>query len=163
MTPDDLVQYELIRRVKYAYCRLLDQKRFTELGELFTEEATATYGGGAQALSGRAEIVAFLTRAMASTSLHTSHLVGHPEIDLDGPDRATGSWALQDLVLVDDTGFVVRGASYYTDRYVRVAGGRWLIAHTGYRRLFEELAPRAPGATLTASWWGTDGRSSLGG
>ena len=41
--------------------------------------------------------------------------------------------------------------------------GRWLIAATGYKRLWEEIAPRASieGLALTASWWRTDGRSSL--
>jgi hypothetical protein len=54
----------------------------------------------------------------------------------------------------------VRGASFYDDRYAKVDGA-WRIAHTGYRRVFEEIEPRSPDVKLTASWWATDGRSSL--
>ncbi len=38
----------------------------------------------------------------------------------------------------------------------------WRIAHTGYKGLYEEIAPGPEGnATTTANWWATDGRSSL--
>jgi SnoaL-like domain len=55
----------------------------------------------------------------------------------------------------------IRGASFYDDRYVKVDDG-WRIQHTGYKRVFEEIEPRSPDVRMTASWWGTDGRSSLG-
>jgi hypothetical protein len=160
VTPDDLVDLTLIEQLKHRYCRLLDTKRFDELGELFLADGTASYGGGAITLTGRADVVAFLHRAMGSERILTSHLVGHPEIELTGPDSATGSWALQDVVVHEEHGIAIRGASYYDDRYVRTGDG-WRIAHTGYKRLYEELAPRAEGTRTTASWWGTGGRSSL--
>lgn len=160
MTPHDLVHVEQVKQLKHRYCRLLDTKRFDELGELFVEDGTASYGGGAVTLAGRADIVAFLHRAMGSRRILTSHLVGHPEIELVSPQRATGSWALQDVVLHEGHAVVIRGASYYEDRYVHTPSG-WRIEHTGYKRLYEELAPRPEGAELTASWFGTDGRSSL--
>jgi len=37
MTPEDLVEIELIKRVKYAYARCLDLKRWDEIADLFTE------------------------------------------------------------------------------------------------------------------------------
>lgn len=166
-TAQDLGEIELIKRLKYRYCRLLDQKRFDELGELFLAEATASYGGGARELSGRDEIVGWLREAMSSTSMLTSHQVSQPEIDLVRPDpetgatEATGIWALQDVVVLADAGLTIRGASYYDDRYEKVDGGGWQIRHTGYRRLYEEMQPRSADTTLTASWWTTDGRSSL--
>lgn len=171
LTPGDLVALEEIRQLKYRYCRLLDQKRFDELAELFVEDATAAYGGGATVLTGRDAIVEWLRGAMASTSMLTSHQVGQPEIDLVGADEATATWALHDVVILTELGLMVRGASFYEDRYVRAhtptasataeAGDRWLIRHTGYKRVYEELVPRHPDAKLTASWWGTDGVSSL--
>ena len=160
MTPDDLVEIELIKRLKYRYCRCLDQKRFDELEAVFTEDATAAYGGGAVQLGDRAAILAFLRDALGSEAMLTSHLVSHPEIDLVGPTEATGIWSLRDVVLHGDFGVEIKGASFYEDRYVKVDGA-WLIAHTGYKRLYEELTPRSPDAQLTASWWGTEGRSSL--
>ena len=160
MTPEDLVELELIKRLKYRYVRCLDLKLFDEIGDLFVEGATASYGGGAYTFDGRAAIVEFLRSSMGATTMLTSHKVHHPEIELTGPDTATGVWALDDTVLLTDLGLTVRGAAYYTDDYVKDAG-EWRIRHTGYKRVYEELAPRPDGVTTTASWWDTDGRSTL--
>jgi hypothetical protein len=114
---------------------------------------------------GRDAIIGFLAKSLASPDQLTSHKVHHPEITLTGPDTAAGVWALEDVVIRKDFGVTIRGAAYYEDRYVKV-GGEWKITHTGYRRVYEEMQPRpAPdsgGPTLTAEWWATEGRSSLG-
>ena len=57
---------------------------------------------------------------------------------------------------------VLFGAAFYDDSFRKV-DGRWLIERTAYRRSFEAMVPTAsvPGFQLTASWWATDGRSSL--
>ena len=144
MTPDDLVEIAQIHQLKYRYVRCIDTKAWDELAGLFTDDATASYGGGATTLSGRPAIMEFLTTSMASESMLTR----------------SGVWALDDVVIMDDLGLVVRGASFYDDRYVKVDDA-WRIAHTGYRRVFEEIEPRSPDVKLTASWWATDGRSSL--
>lgn len=161
-TPEDLVQIHLVERLKHAYLRCLDQKRWDELATLLTDDVEATYSGGANAYTGRDEVLGFLQRTMGADSFHSSHHCHHPEIDLTGPDGATGVWAMEDTVLMLDLDLVVRGAGFYTDTYVR-RDGRWLISATGYKRLWEEIAPRASveGLQLTASWWTTGGRSSL--
>ena len=41
MTPEELVEIECIKRVKYAYARCLDLKGWDELAGLFTEDAVA--------------------------------------------------------------------------------------------------------------------------
>ncbi len=163
MTPDDLVELELIKRLKYRYLRCLDQKDFDDIVGCFVPEATASYGGGSYTFESRDAIVEFLRTAMGPTTMLTSHRCHHPEIDLLGPDEATGMWALDDVVILTDHQLTIRGAAFYTDRYVK-RDGTWLIAHTGYRRTYEELFPRGAieGLTLTADWWATDGRSSLG-
>jgi hypothetical protein len=160
MTPEQLVDLELIKRLKYRYIRCLDLKLFDEIGDCFIEPATASYGGGAYTFEGRDAILQFLRSSMGSTSMLTSHKVHHPELELTGSDTASGVWALDDTVLLTDLGLYVRGAAYYTDEYVKVDGD-WRIRHTGYKRVFEELVPRPADTTLTASWWDTDGRSSL--
>ena len=66
-------------------------------------------------------------------TLHQAH---HPEIEVDG-DTATGRWYLQDKVIIEAFKFVLEGAALYKDRYVRTPDG-WRIAHTGYRRTFEQ-------------------------
>ena len=56
----------------------------------------------------------------------------------------------------------ILGAAFYTDDYVK-RDGEWKILRTAYKRVMEELSPRAgrSGLQLTASYWGTGGRSSL--
>ncbi|HEY8543982.1 MAG TPA: nuclear transport factor 2 family protein [Acidimicrobiales bacterium] len=161
MTPDDLVEIEQIKLLKHRYCRLLDQKRFDELADLFVADATAGYGGGARELTGRDAIVDWLRSVMAPTTMLTIHQVSQPEIELAGAgDEATGCWALQDVVVLTDADVTIRGASYYEDRYAKVDGA-WRIRHTGYKRVYETLERRGEGVTLTADWWATGGRSSL--
>ena len=161
MTPDDLVAIEEIRQLKYRYVRFLDTKRWDDLAELLTPDVTVSFGGGAVERSGRDEVMAFLVESLGDTSTFTRHTVGQPEIALVDADAATKTWALLDEVVMTEGGLTVRGAGYYDDRYVRAADG-WRIAHTGYRRLYEEIEPRREEVRLTASWWATDGRSSLG-
>ena len=161
MTPEDLVELEQIKRLKYAYLRCLDQKDWDGLRPLLCEDATASYSGGRYTYEGRDEIIAFVEKNMGREAFHSSHRVHHPEIELDG-DRATATWALEDVVVDTDWDFLLFGAAFYEDTYER-RDGRWQILHTGYRRTFEMTLPTASveGMRLTASWWATDGRSSL--
>jgi SnoaL-like domain len=163
MTPEDLVEIELIKRLKYRYLRCLDQKLWDEMEGCFLPDATARYGGGLYELDGREAIMGFLRESMGANTMLSSHRCHHPEIDLTGPDSATGVWALEDTVVLTDVGVNVQGAAFYTDNYAK-RDGSWLIAHTGYRRTYEELMPRSAikGLRLTADWWATDGRSTLG-
>ena len=160
MTPDDLVELEQIKRLKYAYARCLDLKLWDEIAGLFTEDAVAAYSGGGYTFEGREAIVEFLTRSMGAETFHSSHKMHHPEIELTGPKSATGVWALDDTVIDTQWNITIRGASFYDDEYVK-QGAEWRIQRTGYKRVFEEIQPRAPveGLRLTASWWATGGRS----
>ena len=158
----DLVEFRAIEELKYRYLRCVDLKEWDELAGVFTGDATASYAGGNLTFDGRDAILDFLRSALG-TQL-TSHKCHHPELELTGPDRATGIWALEDVVIDPDAGYTIRGAAYYHDRYRKV-GGSWLIEHTGYRRVYEELEMRVPpgegGASITADWWKTGGRSTL--
>ena len=160
LTVDDLIAIEEIKRLKYKYVRCLDQKRWNEIAECFVPEAVASYGGGAWAFEGRDAILEFLRSSMGSQQFLSAHRVGQPEIDVTGPDTATGTWALMDLVLQLEFGVDVRGAAFYEDTYVKVDGG-WKIKSTGYKRTYEELEPRAAEITLTAHLYDTQGRSTL--
>lgn len=164
-----LVEIEAIKRLKYRYMRCLDQKGWDEMAECFVPDATASYGGGAYVFAGRDEILAFLRRTMGAETVLSSHRVHQPEIALGGPERpseremgpdtATATWAFDDVVVDEGLGVTIRGAGFYEDEYVKV-DGTWRIRATGYRRSFEEIQ-RRDGVRLTASWWGTNGRSTL--
>ncbi|MEW6270867.1 MAG: nuclear transport factor 2 family protein [Thermodesulfobacteriota bacterium] len=162
MTPADLVEIELIKRLKYRYMRCLDQKLWNEMAETLTEDAVASYSAGKYEFHGRAAILDFFRAAMGSTSFLSSHRVHHPEIDLTGAATARGTWALEDVVVDASRDFTLRGAAFYTDDYVK-QGGSWRIKRTAYKRTYEEVWKRSQPAplTLTASWWDTGGQSQL--
>lgn len=161
-TLEDLLDVHAIHELKHRYLRCLDQKAWAELASCFTEDATASYGGGAIQLDGRDAILGFLTESMGSTGMLTSHRGTQPEIDLVGPGEATGTWALEDVVIHQDFGVTIHGASFYEDRYVKVEGA-WHIEATGYKRTYEEIWPRSSiaGIRLSADLWATGGRSDL--
>ena len=151
-TPEDLVEIEAIKRLKYRYVRLLDLKEFDEMEELFLEDATASYSDGTRSYEGRDAIIGFLRDALSPRTMVTSHKVHQPEIDLTGPDTATGTWGLEDVVIITDHALEIRGAAFYSDRYTKV-DGEWRISHTGYQRLYEEMGMRPESLKLTANRW----------
>ena len=53
MTPADLVEIELIKRLKYKYMRCLDQKRWDEMADCLADDAVAEYSGGKYTYEGR--------------------------------------------------------------------------------------------------------------
>jgi hypothetical protein len=128
---------EAIKQVKYAYFRLLDTKRFDDLGELLTASCTADYEDGRHRLEGREAIVGFLTESLADRGIVSEHHGHHPEITLRQDGTATGVWYLQDRVIIPAADLEIGGTAFYRDEYV-TEGGRWLISHTGYERVFEE-------------------------
>jgi uncharacterized protein (TIGR02246 family) len=137
----DLAVLEEIRQLKYRYLRCVDQKRWDELADVFTKDATVDYGtrvyGKPLKLAGRDEIIAFF-RAKLGPEIITVHAAGQPEITVDG-DGATGIWRFEDTVIATEHRTVIAGAAYYQDRYERGADGTWRIAHTGYVRTYEAM------------------------
>jgi hypothetical protein len=162
MSPDDLVEIELIKQLKYRYMRCVDRKLWTELRECFTEEARCAYSAGKYSYQGREPICRWLEDSMSAPSFHSSHRVHHPEISLLSPSRAKGIWALEDTVIETALDFSLRGAAFYDDVYVKSTAG-WQIEYTGYVRTFEEMHARksVAGLTLTASEWSSGGRSKI--
>jgi hypothetical protein len=144
----ELAEIDDIVRLKHAYFRLLDTKHFDELGELLTEDATSAYASGELSHEGRAAIVAFLTDSLGDAGFVTMHTGHHPEITLTSPTTATGSWYLEDRVIVPAHDFELHGTALYRDEYRKV-DGRWRISHTGYDRIFEEQRKRSTGEILS--------------
>lgn len=163
LTPALLVEIRLVEQLKYHYLRCVDLKLWDEMAELLLPDATASYGGGAYTFSGRDAILAFLRKTMGSEQVLTSHKCHQPEITFDdGGTTANAVWALDDVVVRRDYDITLRGAAFYYDTYTKV-DGRWLIASTGYKRVYEEFYPRASveGLRITADYWATGGRSKL--
>jgi hypothetical protein len=146
----DLQELEAIKRLKYRYLRCLDLKQWDELGTCLTDDCKSAYGDGHFSFDGRAAIVAFLKDALGPATRITSHRCHQPEIDFTSPTTATGTWALEDVVIETEAKLTIRGAAFYHDEYVKL-GGEWKIAKTGYKRIYEETESRTdtPSLTLT--------------
>ncbi|MGB3301481.1 MAG: nuclear transport factor 2 family protein [Gordonia sp. (in: high G+C Gram-positive bacteria)] len=133
-----LADLRAIETVKYRYLRAVDTKDWVALADTLTEDVVASYGSevGGKALNyaDRDSLIGFLSKAMAPT-MSTEHRVNHPIIEIDG-DTATGSWYLQDRVLIPDYDVLIIGAAFYSDTYRRTDDG-WRISATGYERTFE--------------------------
>jgi hypothetical protein len=153
----DLVALEEIRQVKYRYLRCVDLKRWDDLADTFTADATAEYGtpalGKPLSLTGRDEIVAFLRRKLGPDII-TVHFASQPEISIDGA-TASGTWCFEDTVIATEYRVVIKGAAFYEDRYARGEDGRWRIAHTGYVRTYEATMSLddLPSLRFTANRW----------
>ena len=145
MTPDDLVEMEHIKIVKYRYFRFLDLKQWDAIAELFVPEATCAYSAGAYTFEGRDAIVEFFRKSMGRETFLSSHKAHHPEITLTGPDTATGIWALEDWVVDTQWELDIRGAAFYEDDYVRARRRVEDPAHrvqAGARGALAPLRPR---------------------
>jgi hypothetical protein len=155
----DLVALEEIRQVKYRYLRCVDLKRWEEMAEVFTPDATADYGSPATGqplrFGSRDEIIAFL-RDNLGPDVITLHAAGQPEIDIEGA-AARGTWRFEDTVIATRYRLVIKGAAFYEDRYERGEDGRWRIAHTGYVRIYEttQSLDDLPSLRFTANRWAT--------
>ena len=126
-----------IQQLKYRYLRTLDTKHWDEFADTLTEDVIGRYGesiGESHDFDNRADLVAFMAKSMGPDII-TEHRVTHPEITVTG-DEATGTWYLQDKVIVPAFDFMLMGAAFYHDRYRRTADG-WKICETGYDRTYD--------------------------
>ncbi|WP_067853516.1 nuclear transport factor 2 family protein [Nocardia shimofusensis] len=141
-------------RLKYRYLRSLDTKAWEDLADTMIPEATATYSEYLQ-FESREAFVAFLRNTLGPRVI-TEHRCDHPEIDITADDAATGTWLLADTVLIPEHNLLMRGAAYYTDRYVRCDDGKWRISHTGYERTYEVVLSLSdlPSLRVTSVRWG---------
>ena len=111
---------------------------------------TSTASYGALAFTGREAVVDFMRTSLVPAII-TVHHVHHPEITVDA-DHATGTWYLQDTVLITEQRMMLRGAAFYDDEYVRTDAG-WRIARTGYTRSYESMETLPQSWRLTANRW----------
>ena len=141
MTPQDsaatLADVEAIKQVKYRYMRALDTKHWDEYADTLAEDIKADYGpsiGNELHFTKRTELVDYMRSALGPNVI-TEHRVTHPEITVTG-DTASGTWYLQDRVIVAEFDFMLIGAAFYRDQYRRTEDG-WKISVTGYDRTYD--------------------------
>jgi hypothetical protein len=138
MTPYDArAEVAAIEQVKYRYLRALDTKHWDDFAATLTDDVAGDYGsslGEELHFTNRTDLVDYMRSALGP-GIITEHRVTHPEILVTG-DEATGTWYLQDRVIVAEYNFMLIGAAFYRDRYRRNADG-WKISATGYDRTYE--------------------------
>jgi hypothetical protein len=150
----DICTIREIEQLKYRYLRTLDLKLWDEFAATLGDDVTADYGP-ALSFTGRDQVVAFMRNSLGPAII-TVHQCHHPEITLDGPDRARGTWYLQDQVIVTEHRLLLTGAAFYEDEYARDGDGQWRITRTGYVRSYEAVQSLddLPSWKLTANRWG---------
>lgn len=142
---------EALRQLKYRYLRTLDLKLWDEFAATLTPDVRASYGARLQ-FAGRDAVVEYMRTSLPPTII-TVHQCHHPELTVDG-NTATGTWYLEDKVIVTAHRVLLSGAAFYDDTYMRGADGQWRISRTGYVRSYEATQPLPDGWTLTANRWG---------
>ncbi|WP_106814532.1 nuclear transport factor 2 family protein [Microbacterium timonense] len=116
---------EEIKALKARYFRFVDEKKHDDLAALFTPDSTlVTDGITWESPQHFAYTIRDLTGA--APSVHHGHM---PEIEITGPDTASGIWAMEDLLTFPagpDAPEGHNGYGQYRETYRKV-DGRWLI------------------------------------
>jgi hypothetical protein len=148
----DLAVLEDLRQLKYRYLRTLDLKRWDDFADTLTPDVKTNYGKQLS-FDDRDSVVAFMRNSLGPTII-TVHQCHHPELTIDG-DTATGTWYLEDKVIVTEHRMLLTGAAFYDDAYRRCDDGRWRISRTGYQRSYEAVQSLddLPSWKLTANRW----------
>ena len=148
---------EALRRLKYRYLRSLDLKQWDEFADTLAEDVQASYGPKLH-FDGRAAVVDFMRTSLPGTII-TVHQCHHPELTVDG-DTATGTWYLEDKVIITEHRMLLTGAAFYDDTYTRGADGTWRISRTGYIRSYEATETLDESWQLTANRWASEQQSA---
>jgi hypothetical protein len=93
-------------------------------------------------------------RTSLGPAIITVHQCHHPELAIDG-DHASGTWYLEDTVIITEHRMLLTGAAFYDDAYARDPDGTWRISRTGYVRSYEAVQSLddIPSWKLTANRW----------
>jgi hypothetical protein len=141
-TVEHLLQAEQIRLVKHRFLRFVDLKRWDDLCETITENATLETGarafGKSAEITGRQEIVEFLRARLGPDTL-TGHVASQSEITVEG-EVATGVWAHRQTVVATGHRMIITSTGFSEERYERGADGRWRIGRIGYLLSYEVMA-----------------------
>lgn len=127
-----------IADLRARYCHLLDDRRWPEFVDLFTEDGVFS---GLESVRGREEIRAFFTERVPKLAEAFWHFCTDGTIELDG-DAARGRISLQYLSIKGGVSYV--SAGHYDDTF-RSVDGRWRFASR--RITFYFLGPLDQGWT----------------
>lgn len=131
-----------IHAIKARYFRTMDMKDWAGLEATFAPDLVADFREStgepdeSQLTHGAAPYVAKLAPILEHIqTVHHGHM---PEITIESPDRATGIWAMEDKLWVQEGSPLpfkwMHGYGHYHERYVRI-GGEWRIQEIRLSRI----------------------------
>lgn len=138
---DRLLALEDIKLLKARRDRAVDTKDWTALENLHVPEHTS-YNDDYAPWTTAAEMIANVRVIMEN--LQTAHHSHTPEITFEGPDRASGIWAMTGLSLwkQEDQDHWFLGVGHYFETYER-REGHWLFTSRRLKYLFTKCSPGA--------------------
>jgi hypothetical protein len=145
MTPDAQLQrltdMQLISRLKAMYVRLVDEKAWPTLEDLF---AAGFAFNGIWSTRGGHAFVERTSRSLVDAS--TVHQLGVAELEVTSPVAAAAIWPFADIIdqRHDGLGAYRRGFGHYHETYVK-ADGSWKIATMRITRVRVECSVFLPG------------------
>jgi len=145
---EELRDVEAIKTLKARYCHLVDARRWDELAELWTEDATCDYGFFGSYKGAKEIVNTFFRGLVASASSFMVHMVHNPVVELHG-DSASGSWYLTAQTTIQPANQAVWVMGIYKDRFRRV-GGEWKLASLEFE--FKYYTPYEDGWAKTPMW-----------
>lgn len=139
------IAIEEIKRLKARYFRHLDTKNWHEFGSVFASNGTLEVGPAGvkpRKETGAAAIVSWVRGAFeGATTIHHGHM---PEIEILEPRRATGIWAMDDIVIWPNRW--LHGWGHYHEVYV-LESDAWKIASSCLMHLRVEIHEHEYGGT----------------
>jgi hypothetical protein len=140
MAATDADDLEQIRQLKARYFRLMDEKDWDALAEVFTDDVEMDMRGeGSDLIRGRSAYMPFIRQVLDGvTTVHHGHM---PEITITSPTTATGVWAMEDKLWWPPGGPMthLHGYGHYHDTYERTDEG-WRIKTCRLTRLHREIS-----------------------
>ena len=115
---------EAVKKVQIKYLELLDSRQIERMSEIFTEDATADFGGGSQCI-GLTEIKKYIKEAMKPYPI-TKHTAPDPHVEIIDDNKAKGVWSLLTLKYDGQSKSPAWGAGYYNEELIKIEG-KWKI------------------------------------
>jgi len=136
----ELRDIEAIKQLKARYCYLVDERRWEELAQLWTEDAVGDYDFGLVFHGRDAVMEGFFHGPTVTAASFFVHMVHNPIVNVAG-DSATGQWYLT-AQSASQAGQAMWVMGRYQDEFRRV-GGEWKIKSLKFE--YYVLAPYEEG------------------
>jgi hypothetical protein len=153
MNLEELVAVHEIHQMKAEYVRTLDERRWDDWADLFTEDAVAQFHPApgesmSDVHTGRAELLAFAPAALVGA--YVEMRISSPIIDIIDSHRAKGSWAhVERLGLVDQPVAEAVNYGYYHEEYQKGEDGKWRISRLSMTRQRQDVVDNSGNITRT--------------